>query len=129
MIVYQNLQIRYFPNLFQLIETLIVQVHFHLKYIEEWKKFLDDKNVTGAVLIDLSKAFDCIPYDLLVVKRHAYGHSMDAITFIYSYIKRRKQGVKINDTQSLFKMKVCLVCFIRSISQIHPRSDIVQHIF
>ena len=115
--------------MFQLIETLIVQVHFHLKYIEEWKKFLDDKNVTGAVLIDLSKAFDCIPYDLLVVKRHAYGHSMDAITFIYSYIKRRKQGVKINDTQSLFKMKVCLVCFIRSISQIHPRSDIVQHIF
>ena len=29
---------------------------------------------------------------------------MDAITFIYSYMKRRKQGVKINHTESLFKI-------------------------
>ena len=52
----------------------------------------------------LSKAFDCIPHDLLIAKLHAYGLSMDAITFIYSYMKRRKQGVKINDTESLFKI-------------------------
>ena len=54
--------------------------------------------------MDLSKAFDCIPHDLLVAKLHAYGFSMDAITFIYSYMKRRKQGVKINVTESLFKI-------------------------
>ena len=29
---------------------------------------------------------------------------MNAITFIYFYMKRRKQGVKINDTESLFKI-------------------------
>ena len=29
---------------------------------------------------------------------------MDAITFIYSYMKRKKQGVKINVTESLFKI-------------------------
>ena len=80
--------------------------HVLLKLIEEWKKSLDDKNIIGAVLMDLSKAFDCIPHDLLVAKLHAYGLSMDAITFIYSYMKRRKQGqgVKINDTESLFKI-------------------------
>ena len=39
--------------------------------------------------------------DLLVVKIHAYGLSIDAITFAYSYMKKRKQGVKINDTESL----------------------------
>ena len=54
--------------------------------------------------MDLSKTFDCIPHDLLVAKLHAYGFPMDAITFIYSCIKRRKQEVKINDTESLFKM-------------------------
>ena len=47
--------------------------------------------VIGAVLMDLSKAFDCIPPNLLVTKLHAYGLSIDAITFIYSYIKRRKK--------------------------------------
>ena len=53
--------------------------------------------------MDLSKAFDCIPHDLLPAKRYAYGLSMDVIRFIYSYMKRRKQGVKVNDTESLFK--------------------------
>ena len=40
--------------------------------------------------MDLSKALDCIPHDLLVAKRHTYGLTMDAITFIYSYMKRKK---------------------------------------
>ena len=42
--------------------------------------------------MDLFKAFDCIPPNLLVTKLHAYGLSIDAITFIYSYIKRRKKN-------------------------------------
>ena len=54
--------------------------------------------------MDLSKAFDCIPHDLLVAKLHAYDLSNDAVTFIYLYLKRRKQGVKINDTESIFQI-------------------------
>ena len=75
--------------------------HDILKLIEEWKKSLDNKNIIGAVLMDLSKAFDCIPHDLLAAKRHVYGLSMDATTSNYSYLKRRKLGVKINDTESI----------------------------
>ena len=75
-----------------------------LKLIEEWKKSLDDKNIIGAVLMYLSKAFDSIPHDLLMAKLYTFGLYMDAITFIYSYMKRRKQGVKIKDTESLFKI-------------------------
>ena len=78
--------------------------HVLVKLIEEWKKSLDDKNFIRAVLMNLSKAFDCVPHDLLFANFHAYGLSMDAITFIYSYMKRRKQGVKIKDTESLFKI-------------------------
>ena len=89
MIVYPTSEIRYFPNLFQLIESLIVQIMFFEEWNEEWKKSLDDKSIIGAVLMDLSQAFECIPHDLLVTKLHAYGLSMDAITFIYSYMKRR----------------------------------------
>ena len=102
--VHPTSQIRYFPDLFQFIESLIVQIMFFLKLIDEWKKYLDDKNIIVAVLMDLSKAFDCILHDLLVAKLHPYGLSMDAITFIYWYMKRRKQRVTL---------KVCLKYFHR----------------
>ena len=83
--------------------------HVLLKLIEEWKKSLDDKNIIGAVLTGLLKAFDCIPNDFLVAIFHAYGLSMNAITFIYLYMERRKKGVIINDTESLFKLLLSVV--------------------
>ena len=52
--------------------------------------------------MNLSIAFLCIPHDLLVAKRHAYGLLEDTVIFLYLHLKRRKQGVKINDTESFF---------------------------
>ena len=49
--------------------------------------------VVGAVLTDLSKAFDSIPHDLLIAKLEAYGLSEKALSYIYLYISQTKTNV------------------------------------
>ena len=75
-----------------------------IRLTENWKKHLDNKKIVGTVLIDLSKACDCIPHDLLNAKLHAYDFDKKAFTFLHSYLKRRKQNVKINDRESFFQI-------------------------
>ena len=77
--------------------------HVLIRMIEEWRVKLDNDNIVGSILMDLSKAFDCIPHDLLIAKLHAYGLDENALVLIYSYLKRRKQSVRINNTYSSFQ--------------------------
>ena len=44
-----------------------------LRLIQSWKKELDNSGLMGTILTDLSKAYDCLPYDLLKAKLEAYG--------------------------------------------------------
>ena len=44
--------------------------------------------------MDLSKSFDSIPHNLLIAKMHAYGFSIDTVTFFYSDLKRCKHEDK-----------------------------------
>ena len=50
-----------------------------LKLTEEWRKHLDNNEVVGAVLMDLSKAFDCLPHELLIAKLSAYGFEKETL--------------------------------------------------
>ena len=75
-------------------ETVLV------KLIEDWKALLDKQQVVGAMLLDLSKAFDCLPHRLLLAKLKAYGFTENACHLIFSYLLNRKQRVKIGDSRS-----------------------------
>ena len=53
--------------------------HVLIRLLEDWRNILDNNNVVGVILTDLSKAFDCIPHDLLVTKLDTYGFNRDTV--------------------------------------------------
>jgi hypothetical protein len=71
-----------------------------LKLTEEWKYALDNNMYAGALLMDLSKAFDCLPHCLTICKLSAYGFSNNACLLIASYLNDRKQRVKLGECRS-----------------------------
>ena len=74
-----------------------------INLVEDSREKLDKDFVVGAILMDLSKAFDCIPHVLIIAKLHAYGFDENALVLIYSYLKRRKQYVRRNNSNSSLK--------------------------
>ena len=77
--------------------------HVLIRLIEDWRKSLDNNYFIGAVLMDLSKAFDCIPHDFVITKLAAYGLDKKMICYIYSYLKTGKQCVSVNNINSTFE--------------------------
>ena len=51
--------------------------------------------VFGALLTDLSKAFDCLSHDFLLAKLIAYGFSLPALRLMQNYLSNRNQRTKI----------------------------------
>ena len=53
--------------------------------------------------MDLSKAFDCLLHDLLLLKLKYYGLSENALKLMKSYSTNRKQCVKLGSIKSDFE--------------------------
>ena len=68
--------------------------------IEKLRKNRDKKCIFAAGLTDLSKAFDCIPHNLLIAKLSAYGFDRKSLMFILAYLKSRKQRTRIGSAFS-----------------------------
>ena len=68
--------------------------------IEKWKESPSSGGKFGVLLSDMSKAFDCLPHDLLIAKLHAHGLDMPSLKLLHFYLTKRRQRVKINNTYS-----------------------------
>ena len=66
-----------------------------LNLVHAWQKCLSNSGKVGAVLTDLSKAFDCLPHDLLVAKLKAYGLGNFSVRFLRNYLTNRKMRVRL----------------------------------
>ena len=57
-----------------------------LKSVDDWREALDRDEVTAAVFIDLSKAFDMIDHGLLLRKLEMYGVRDGESTWFRNYL-------------------------------------------
>ena len=73
---------------------------FLLRETEDWKTEADLNNIIGATLIDLSKAFDRLPHNLLLEKLSAYGVSPESLELLTNYVTNRTQSVRLGNTRS-----------------------------
>ena len=75
--------------------------------IETWRKCLDQNKIVGATFMDLWKAFDCFPHDLLVAKLEASGLDTKTLKRMLSYLSGHIiQCVKIRKNFSLSKSDI-----------------------
>jgi len=78
-----------------------------LEMQDKTSKSLDDGNITAAVFIDLSKAFDTINHDVLCRKLEFYGVRGIALQWFIDYLSNRKQCVYYNGVASDFMNIPC----------------------
>ena len=71
-----------------------------LAMLKKWKIPVDNRKMFGALITDLSKAFDCLDHELLIAKLNACGFSLTALKLVHNYLSNRKQETMINSLYS-----------------------------
>ena len=56
--------------------------HALFKLLQTWQKGLDSSGFIGTILINLSKAYDCLPHDLLITKLGTCGLDRSSIRLV-----------------------------------------------
>ena len=74
--------------------------HALLNLINKWHSCLDNSGLVGAILMDLSKAFDCLPHERILARLHAYGVEIKNLKILQDYLSNRTQRIKLDSTMS-----------------------------
>ena len=74
--------------------------HALFRLLQKWQKELGSSGIVGTILMDLSKAYDCLPHDLIIAKLEAYGLDTNSLRFLFDYLSCRKQRTKMGSAYS-----------------------------
>ena len=74
--------------------TALVQMY------DSWIEAVENGEVSGVCLLDMSAAFDVVDHPLLLQKLELYGFSTNCIQWINSYLSGRSRCVSINGSLS-----------------------------
>ena len=69
----------------------------------------DDDQISEAVFIDFSKAFDRVPHTLLLHKLQVYGFEGKLWTFLKNFLSERSFSVKVSSALSSSSSVSCSV--------------------
>ena len=68
------------------------------KMLEQSKRSVNGGKVFGALLTDLSKAFDCLDHELFIAKLNGYGFSLPSLRLINDYLSNRRQQTRTGNS-------------------------------
>ena len=74
--------------------------HALFKLLQAWQKEFDNSEFIRTIPTDLSKAYDCLPHDLLIAKLGAYGLDRSSLRLLMDDLNSRKQRTKVGSSYS-----------------------------
>ena len=80
--------------------------HALFRLTQKWQAGLDSGGYVGTILMDLSKAFDCLSHDLLIAKLEAYELDAGSLNFLLDYLSLRKHRTKVGSSYSIWS-EIC----------------------
>ena len=69
-------------------------------HVGNWQKQLDESGFIGTIRMELPKAYDCLPHNLMVAKLEAYVLAKESLQLISDHLSCRKQRTKIGSAYS-----------------------------
>ena len=72
--------------------------HALFKLLQTWQKEIDNSGFIGTILMDLSRAYDCLPHNLLIAKLGEYGLDRSSLRLVMDYLNSRKQQTKFGSS-------------------------------
>jgi succinate dehydrogenase flavin-adding protein (antitoxin of CptAB toxin-antitoxin module) len=74
-----------------------------MRLYDTWLNAINNKEMVGAVFLDLRKAFDLVNHNILIRKLQLYLQNDESVSFFISYLSQRQQSVYANGSFSCFK--------------------------